>query len=123
MIGAGRFRRDKQEDHIDRRAIAVAQRNIADPRATFSWQDLRSDAPEAGLDFVIMNPPFHESGAEDRSLGEVFIRRAAEALKAKGVCWLVANRHLPYEATLKSLFPRTKQVVQEDGYKIYEARR
>ena len=109
---------------IDRRAVAAAERNIADPRATFAWQDLRVDGVAAGsLDFAIMNPPFHDSGAEDRSLGEIFIRQAAAALKPKGVCWLVANRHLPYEATLTKLFPRARQVVQQDGYKIYEARR
>ena len=32
------------------------------------------------LDFVVMNPPFHDGGTEDRSLGEAFIRRAAAVL-------------------------------------------
>jgi 16S rRNA (guanine1207-N2)-methyltransferase len=108
---------------IDHRAIAAARRNLADPRASFAWHDLRRAAPAArDLDFVVMNPPFHDGGAEDRALGEAFIRRAAAALKPDGVCWLVANRHLPYEALLKPLFPRARLVVQEDRYKIYEAR-
>lgn len=108
---------------IDRRAIEAARRNITDGRANFAWRDVRTDAPETrGLDFVVMNPPFHDGGMEDRALGEAFIRRAAAALKPGGVCWLVANRHLPYEVHLKTMFTTTRQVEQSDGYKVYEAR-
>ncbi|WP_163545134.1 methyltransferase, partial [Klebsiella pneumoniae] len=56
------------------------------------------------LDFVVMNPPFHDGGAEDKALGQAFVRRAADLLKPRGTCWLVANRHLPYEAVLAPLF-------------------
>ena len=40
-----------------------------------------------------------------------------------GSCWLVANRHLPYEAVLKTLFRRVTLKVEASGYKIYEARK
>jgi 16S rRNA (guanine1207-N2)-methyltransferase len=109
---------------VDRRAIQAARRNIDDPRASFAWRDLRADTADLqDLDFVVMNPPFHDRGVEDRGLGAAFIKRAAEVLKPKGVCWLVANRHLPYEALLEPLFPRARQVIQAEGYKVYEARR
>jgi len=110
---------------IDRRAIEAAHRNVDDPRAAFAWRDLRVGEPfdAESLDFVVMNPPFHDGGQEDRALGEAFIRRAAAMLKPEGACWLVANRHLPYEATLRSVFSRTRLVVQAEGYKVYEARR
>ena len=35
--------------------------------------------------------------------------------------WLVANRHLPYEAVLSENFPVVRTVVQRHGYKIIEA--
>jgi 16S rRNA (guanine1207-N2)-methyltransferase len=109
---------------IDGRAIDAARRNIADQRAEFAWCDVRQGLPEIrDLDFVIMNPPFHDGGAEDRSLGEAFIRRAATVLKPGGACWLVANRHLPYETHLNASFKVVRQVEQGGGYKIYEARR
>jgi 16S rRNA (guanine1207-N2)-methyltransferase len=109
---------------VDRRAIEVARRNISDGRAGFAWRDVRTDSPETqGLDFVVMNPPFHDGGIEDRALGEAFIRRAAVGLKPGGVCWLVANRHLPYEIHLKAMFTTVHQLEQNHGYKIYEARR
>jgi 16S rRNA (guanine1207-N2)-methyltransferase len=107
---------------IDRRAIDAARRNVTDPRADFVWGDVR-DGTLQDLDFVVMNPPFHDGGAEDRSLGDAFIRRAAAVLKPRGACWLVANRHLPYEAHLKASFKVVRQVEQGEGYKIYEARR
>jgi 16S rRNA (guanine1207-N2)-methyltransferase len=109
---------------IDRRAVEAARRNIDDPRAALLWEDIRHGAEWLGaLDFVVMNPPFHDGGVEDRALGEAFIVRAAASLKPGGVCWLVANRHLPYEAALKTHFARALLVAQGEGYKIYEARR
>lgn len=107
---------------IDRRAVDAARRNVTDPRADFAWSDVRHGTFE-NLDFVIMNPPFHDGGAEDRSLGEAFIRRAAASLRPGGACWLVANRHLPYEAHLKALFSSARLIEQGDGFKIYEAHR
>ena len=106
---------------IDRRAVGMAGRNIEDARVEVKWADIRSGAGLTGLDFVVMNPPFHDGGAEDQSLGQAFIRRAAEALRPGGVLWLVANRHLPYEAVLKTLFKRVTPKVEANGYKIYEA--
>jgi 16S rRNA (guanine1207-N2)-methyltransferase len=109
---------------LDRRAIDAARRNVVDRRAEFTWCDVRQGMHDIqDLDFVIMNPPFHDGGAEDRTLGEAFIHRAAALLKPGGVCWLVANRHLPYEAHLKASFSKLRQLEQGDGFKIYEARR
>jgi 16S rRNA (guanine1207-N2)-methyltransferase len=109
---------------IDRRAIDTARRNVIDRRADFAWCDVRQGMHDIrDLDFVVMNPPFHDGGAEDRTLGEAFIRRAASLLKPGGTCWLVANRHLPYETHLKTLFSKAHQIEQGDGFKIYEARR
>ena len=107
---------------IDRRAIECAQHNIADARAQFRWTDARDADPElSALDFVVMNAPFHDAGAEDKTLALSFVKRAAEVLRKDGVCWLVANRHLPYEAILQPLFERVTLRIETGGYKIYEA--
>ncbi len=109
---------------IDRRAIAMAQRNLEAvdaARITLQWADVRTVAPLAGLDFVVMNPPFHEGSVENQALGQSFIQRAAVALRNGGVCWLTANRHLPYEAILKPLFRRVTLIIEANGYKIYQA--
>lgn len=109
---------------IDRRAIDAVRRNVDDPRVTVHWADLRGVEPAlVDLNFVVMNPPFHDAGAEDRALGAVFIRRAAGMLKKGGICWLVANRHLPYEKTLAEHFSHVTPRGEGGGYKVYEARK
>ena len=105
---------------LDRRAIDVAGRNLDDPRAEMLWADART-LDLANLDFVVMNPPFHDGGTEDRALGQAFIRQAAAALRKGGALWLTANRHLPYEEVLKPLFRTVTPVASEKGYKIYQA--
>ena len=106
---------------LDRRAVEAARRNVDDPRATFDWADARTVEAAADLDFVVMNPPFHDGGAEDRRLGQAFIRQAAALLKKGGVLWLVANRHLPYEADITAAFKRSQPVADKGGYKVIEA--
>jgi len=108
---------------VDRRAVAAARRNVDDPRARFVWGDVRAGLDLKGLDFVVMNPPFHAAGTEDRSLGQTFIRGAAEALRPGGRLWLTANRHLPYEAVVKALFKAAGPVAEANGYKVIEARK
>ena len=116
---------------IDRRAVHAAGRNVQDPRARLHWADVRSAqitgeiaAETVGeLDFVVCNPPFHDGGAEDRALGQAFIRRARAMLKTGGALWMVANRHLPYEAVLDESFKSVARRAETGGFKVYEARR
>lgn len=101
----------------DRRAIEAARRNADDPRARHVWADART-VPLERLDFVVMNPPFHAAGAEDKGLGVAFIRKAAAVLRTGGHLWLVANRHLPYEATLDAAFKRVTPLAEANGFKV-----
>jgi len=121
LAGGGVTRLDLVE--LDRRAIAAAQRNVEDPRAVFHWADARRAPDLSGLDFVVMNPPFHDHGLEDRELGQSFIRRAHRILRPGGTLWLVANRHLPYEAVLRELFAKVTPRGESAGFKICEARK
>ncbi|MDB5508996.1 MAG: methyltransferase small, partial [Hyphomicrobiales bacterium] len=106
---------------IDRRAMDLATRNVVDPRVRFLWADARKTSELQGLDFIVMNPPFHEGGHEDQSLGQAFIQAAAKMLRKGGMLWLTANRHLPYERILKPSFKRVELVAEAGGYKIYQA--
>ena len=107
---------------IDHRALTLARRNVPGTNVSTIWADVRSPKGlPTRLDFVVSNPPFHDGGEEDKALGKAFIERAAAMLRTGGVLWLTANRHLPYEATLKALFADVEQVDQAQGYKIYRA--
>jgi 16S rRNA (guanine1207-N2)-methyltransferase len=104
---------------IDRRAVDAARRNLVDARAQFHWTDICAmPLPVTHLDFIIMNPPFHDGGVEDRSLGQRFIIAAASALREGGELWMIANRHLPYETMLQTHFTDVTCLTQEDGFKM-----
>jgi len=109
---------------IDRRALDMAARNVTGDGVQTVWADVRQPAGlPASLDFVVMNPPFHDAGSEDKTLGTTFITRAAGMLRPGGKLWLVANRHLPYEAALTPLFDPIEPVAQASGFKVYAATR
>lgn len=107
----------------DRLALAAAARNIADTRAVFHWEDVLSWQPPERLDHVVTNPPFHAGRKGVPELGQAFIRRAAELLSPKGSLWLVANRHLPYEATLSHAFREVREAGDDKAFKVLHATR
>jgi 16S rRNA (guanine1207-N2)-methyltransferase len=106
---------------LDARAIAMARRNVPDSRAAFHWLDVRAGLGFAGLDFVVMNPPFHAGGQDDVGLGRQFLARARDLLRPGGQLFMVANRHLPYEAELAGLFGQVEAVAQSARFKVVRA--
>lgn len=108
---------------VSHAALALAGRNITDPRARFHWADARTFDPGAPLDAVVSNPPFHADRKPDPSLGIAFIAAAARMLKPRGAFWMVANRHLPYEQALKMHFGAWDVIQDDGGYKVIMASR
>jgi len=102
----------------DARALECAQRNVTDPRAVFHWADATLPLPGLQADLVIMNPPFHAGRKGQPGLGIAFIRAAAALLRPSGQLWLVANRHLPYEAALTASFKRHEEVAGTPAFKV-----
>ncbi len=109
----------------DFRAVNACKINLEkfnDVRTNYLWEDLtiaqKSITP---LDWIIMNPPFHEGKNAQHSIGTSFIKTAAAALKPRGHIWIVANSHLPYEAVLKSYFSHVEKITEEQGFKIFHA--
>lgn len=105
----------------DHRMLELAQANVDDPRAAFHWADATRFAPEAPFDVIVSNPPFHVGRKADPDLGRAFIASAARMLSQNGRFFMVANRHLPYEAALKGAFGHGRLLGELEGYKIYEA--
>ncbi len=107
----------------DLTALTCAKANVHDPRAVFHWHDATSWNAPGALDGIIMNPPFHTGRKGDPSLGQAFINSAARLLAAHGQLWMVANRHLPYEATLETLFRNVTEIAGDSKFKILHASR
>lgn len=104
-------------------ALDCARQNVTDPRAVFHWADATAWRAPGPVDAVITNPPFHTGRSAEPDLGRAFLQNAARILKPSGQLWVVANRHLPYEATLASLFQTVAERGGDARYKVIEAQK
>ena len=107
----------------DHRAIELCPLNLPESVAEISasWADLTQKTSIASLDFIVMNPPFHEGKKSNQSIGHAFLENAASALKKNGQLWLVANSHLGYEAVLERCFFSVAYVYEGQGFKVFQA--
>ncbi|UGB38861.1 class I SAM-dependent methyltransferase [Frateuria soli] len=112
----------------EKRALEAARVNVAEAVTASGrevdveahWHDVTTGLPRR-YDAIVSNPPFHQGRADLPELGRAFIDAAADALLPHGRLWLVANRHLPYEATLAARFAQVRAVTMRDGFKVIEA--
>jgi 16S rRNA (guanine1207-N2)-methyltransferase len=104
-------------------ALTCARTNVTDPRAVFHWADATRWRPPAPLGAVVMNPPFHSGRAADPSLGVAFLHAAHASLAPEGSLWMVANRHLPYDAPLGTLFHEVADLGGTAAFRLTQARR
>ncbi|PTV94302.1 16S rRNA m(2)G 1207 methyltransferase [Rhodobacter aestuarii] len=108
-------------------ALECSKMNISDPRARFIWGDVTHLKLENRPTGAVMNPPFHTSRTADPALGAAFIRSAAGLLSLSGTLWMVANRHLPYEAVLRETFHEVHEITPPTGrdgaFRIFRAER
>lgn len=115
----------KRLDLVEAEAAALdcARLNVTDPRAVFHWADATTFHPDGVVDTVVCNPPFHNGRAADPGLGAAFIRAASAMLHPGGGLWLVANRHLPYAATLAETFRDVEEIAGDSVFRITRATR
>ncbi len=105
------------------RALDCARLNVTDPRAVFHWADATTFRADRGFDGIVMNPPFHVGRSADPALGRSFIAAAARLLSPAGQLWMVANRHLSYDAALSDHFRQVTEVVGTPAFRVTHAAR
>lgn len=109
----------------DARAVESCRRNMpSGAKVQFIWADIARrgsrDLPH-NLDWIVMNPPFHEGARAVPEAGIGFIAAARECLRPGGSLWMVANSHLPYERALAENFSTVAKAHEGQGYKIFHA--
>jgi 16S rRNA (guanine1207-N2)-methyltransferase len=111
----------------ERKALEAARLNLAEWAGRcslhFHWADVAAGLGIGGLDFVLMNPPFHAGRGAVPALGQAFVREAMQALRPGGRLFMVANRHLPYEGVIQSHSGEIAISEQAQGFKRFVARR
>lgn len=107
----------------DHRAVELCRENLKEikTKVHYAWEDLSRGVPVRDLDFIVMNPPFHEGKETDADIGKKFIGTACNALRQGGQLWMVANAGLPYEKTLKELFSSCEKITERHGFKVFRA--
>ena len=107
----------------DRLALNCAEQNTTAWQAKVKplWLDAAQEALPLKLDWIVCNPPFHSGHERDISLGQAIIANGCKSLKRSGKIYMVANRKLPYEATLDRMLMQHHITAQEQGFKIIEA--
>ena len=108
----------------DARAVEICTDNLAvyKDRVQAKYCDLtRPQDHLRNLDFIVMNPPFHEGKKTDFSIGLGFIKSSAAALSPRGVLYVVANAHLPYEDLLQAEFKTVEKLHEGGGFKVFTA--
>lgn len=102
-------------------ALACARLNIIDPRAAFHWADATGFRPAQPVGAVVCNPPFHTGRDADPALGIAFLVAAHRMLSGSGALYLVANRHLPYDRVLATLFRDIDVIGGDAAFKLTRA--
>ncbi|MDX8403115.1 MAG: methyltransferase [Mariprofundaceae bacterium] len=107
----------------DRLALSCAEQNAKAWKEKIQphWLDATIGTLPLKLDWIICNPPFHSGQSQDIDLGQTIIANACSSLKRSGKLYMVANRKLPYEATLNQRLMKHRILIQEQGFKVIEA--
>ncbi len=113
---------------VDASLVAVEEaRHRVEQSGLTNAQVLSSDGTQAvssqRFDLVVTNPPFHIGGIQTTKIGERFIREAAQVLRPRGRFYLVANRFLKYESTMRSVFKTVEEVGGDTRFKVLRGMR
>ncbi|MDF2561040.1 MAG: methyltransferase protein [Microbacterium sp.] len=108
----------------DRSAAAVASarataaaNGVAD-RVTVTHDDAASEIPDASVDIVLLNPPFHLGTSVHTGAATRLFEAAARVLRPGGELFTVYNSSLGYRAELTRLIGPTEQVERTPKFTV-----
>ncbi|GAA4678756.1 class I SAM-dependent methyltransferase [Frondihabitans cladoniiphilus] len=106
----------------DRSAAAVAsatatmQANGLAERVEVVRDNALSTVPDASVDLVLLNPPFHADAAVAPEVAIALFEAAARVLRPGGELWCVFNSHLHHRAVLERVVGPTTQVARSPKF-------
>lgn len=79
--------------------------------------------PDASVDVVVTNPPFHKGHDVSFEVVRLFIEEAARVLGSNGTIYLVANAFLNYELWLSEHFHAVEPIFDDHHFRVWRGRR
>lgn len=107
-------------------AVASAETNFktafGDSReAEFEATDCLGEIAPGSVDLILNNPPFHQHNAVGEFVAWQMFQESLSALGKGGELWVIANRHLDYQAKLKRLFGACERVAGNNKFVVLRA--
>ncbi|CAL9360771.1 Ribosomal RNA large subunit methyltransferase G [Streptomyces sp. enrichment culture] len=102
-------------------ARATYRANGAAGRAEFRVGDGLSGVPDASVDLVLNNPPFHSHRATTDATAWRMFTGARRVLRPGGELWVVGNRHLGYHVKLRRVFGNSRLVAGNPKFVVLKA--
>jgi 16S rRNA (guanine1207-N2)-methyltransferase len=81
-------------------------------------EDALSAQPDASIDLIVFNPPFHSGAAVHSDTSIRLFEDAARVLKPGGELWVVANRHLGYQTHLTRIVGSTREISRSPKFTV-----
>lgn len=104
-------------------AQATAEANGVGDRVQVVREDALEGVPDASVDVVLCNPPFHVGAAVHTGTASKMFRAAARVLRPGGELWTVYNSHLLHKGELTKLIGRTEQMAKNPKFTVTRSTR
>lgn len=99
-------------------AAATAEANGVGDRVTVRRDDAAASVPDASVDLVVLNPPFHVGTTVHSGIARRLFADAARVLRPGGELWVVWNSHLQYRPVLTALVGPTRQAARNAKFTV-----
>ncbi|MFI2753895.1 class I SAM-dependent methyltransferase [Cellulomonas sp. P22] len=104
-------------------ARATAEANGVADRVQVVRTDAAGSVPDASVDLVVLNPPFHVGAAVHPGASRALFADAARVLRRSGELWVVWNSHLQYRPVLERAVGPTRQAGRGPKFTVTVSRR
>ena len=91
-------------------ALATVAANGLTERVQVLRDDAMSTLPDASVDLIVCNPPFHLGTSVPAGVSLKLFRAAVRVLRPQGQLWTVFNSHLPYRSQLNHAVGPTRVI-------------
>ncbi len=99
-------------------AAATVEANGVGDRVRVTRAVGTEGVPDASVDLVLLNPPFHVDATVHPGVARALFADAARVLRPGGELWAVWNSHLRYRPTLEQVVGPTRQAGRDPKFTV-----